>query len=67
MLLWPCQDVATLLEEDPAYFLSFTLIIAVNLPAEVEQRLSLLLWQGEKRSSLLLDRTKSVLTVRSPL
>ena len=47
MLLWSCQDVATLLEEDPAYFLSFTLIIAVNLPAEVEQRLSSLLWQGE--------------------
>ena len=66
MLLWPCQDVATLLEEDPSYFLSFTLIIAVNLPAEVEQRLSSLLWQGAKCSSLL-DRTESILTVRSLL
>ena len=45
------QDVATLLESDPAYFLSFTLIIAVNLPAAVEDKLSALLWQGESHAS----------------
>ncbi|KAL7412491.1 hypothetical protein BDY24DRAFT_393087 [Mrakia frigida] len=48
-------DVAALLESDPSYFLDFTLIIAVNLPAAVEEKLSALLWTAS-------DPTSSVTT-----
>ncbi|CDZ96241.1 NEDD8-activating complex, APP-BP1/UBA5 component [Phaffia rhodozyma] len=44
-------DVQTLLKEDPNYFLGFTLIIAVNLPASDEEALSSLLWSASDPSS----------------
>lgn len=40
------QDVKDLLKADPGYFLGFTLIIAVNLSASLEEDLSSLLWSG---------------------
>lgn len=40
------QDLAELIETDPGYILSFTLIIASNVEPLVEARLANLLWQG---------------------
>ncbi len=48
--LWR-QDPRALLEENPDWFLSFTIILGVNLDPQFELSLSDLLWKG-KQSSL---------------
>lgn len=40
------KAVDELLDTDPRYFLDFSIIIAVNLPASTEDRLADLLWSG---------------------
>lgn len=38
--------VAELLEQDPSFFLSFTLIITTNVPPPLEDKIADLLWQS---------------------
>jgi hypothetical protein len=45
------QDPKELLEHDPDWFLSFTMILGVNLDPEFELTLSDLLWKGETMRS----------------
>lgn len=45
VFLW--QNAVELLDKDPNFFLSFTLIITSNIDPSVEDRIAQLLWQSE--------------------
>lgn len=63
------QAVDELLATDPAYFLDFSIVIAVNLPAATEDKLADLLWSGASACfsfwGSLLARVGMLITLRS--
>lgn len=41
------QDAATILDNDPDFFASYTLVICSNIDPTVESRIAEMLWKGE--------------------
>ncbi|KAI0029905.1 hypothetical protein K488DRAFT_55368 [Vararia minispora EC-137] len=56
------RSVQEVLEQDPSFFLSFTVIIAHNLASPVLNKLSALLWSNESAPALIVVRSSGFLS-----